>query len=75
MKQLIKTADSLQQYYVNNKDNDNIDRALFITAEVRKEYICSTWQGLIELNDEVFRLHFEDAGGGVYLVRARPQIQ
>jgi len=75
MKQLIKTADSLQQYYENNKDNNLFDRALFITAEVRKEYICSIKQGLIELEDTEFRLHFEDAGGGVYLVRPRPQIQ
>jgi len=69
MRQLIKTGDSLIQYYKNNINN--LQQHLFVTKAVRNEVLVSSLQGFVELNGTQTLITFEDAGGGIYLAKLR----
>jgi hypothetical protein len=74
MNELIKTAQELQEWLCSlNKLNEfHLNRALnagiYVSAKVRKEYLCSECQGRFILKGNSMQAKFENCGGGVYRV-------
>ena len=72
MKPYIETGEELQQYFWSFRklSASNFIRykneGVMVTAKVRKEYLTSEHQGKITVDGTVWKIDFQNLGGGVY---------
>ena len=72
MKPYIETGEELQKYFWSFRklSTSNFIRSknegVMVTAKVRKEYLTSDYQGKITIDGIVWKIEFQNLGGGVY---------
>lgn len=59
------TVAQLHEYFSNMEINSN---RIYVTKELRKEFLTSVYQGRVKIDNRWVHLDFEDVGGDVWRV-------
>jgi len=74
MRPLINNANELIRFLELSVTNQRSKKAVYVSSDIRKEFLISEKQGEIVANGKHYKVLFENKRGGVWLVQVRTSV-